>query len=146
MNLPADIANELLDASWEAIVVADSDGDITYVSAQATRLFGYDDGELVGQKIEVLLPDALRKEHEQHRARYSRSPRSRPLVAGLDLKGKCKNGRVFEAEIALTPIETAKGLMIASTVRDISADNTSESYFRNLLESAPDAMIIIDHY
>ena len=146
MNLPADIANELLDASWEAIVVADSDGDITYVSAQATRLFGYDDGELVGQKIEVLLPDALRKEHEKHRARYSRSPRSRPLVAGLDLKGKCKNGRVFEAEIALTPIETAKGLMIASTVRDISADNTSESYFRNLLESAPDAMIIIDHY
>ena len=146
MNLPADIANELLDASWEAIVVADSDGDITYVSAQATRLFGYDDGELVGQKIEVLLPDALRKEHEQHRARYSRSPRSRPLVAGLDLKGKCKNGRVFEAEIALAPFETAEGLMIASTVRDISADNTSESYFRNLLESAPDAMIIIDHY
>ena len=146
MNLPADIANELLDASWEAVIVANNDGDITYVSAQATRLFGYDDGELVGQKVEVLLPDALRKEHVKHRARYSKLPRSRPLVAGLDLKGKCKNGRVFEAEIALTPFETAEGLMIASTVRDISADNTSESYFRNILESAPDAMVIIDHY
>jgi len=146
MNLPADIANELLDASWEAIVVANSDGDITYVSTQAERLFEYDAGELLGQKIEVLLPDAFRKQHEKHRASYSKSPRSRPLVAGLDLKGKCKGGRVFDAEIALTPIETAEGLLVASTVRDITADNTSESYFRNILESAPDAMIIIDHY
>lgn len=146
MNLPADVANELLNASWEAIIVANSDGDITYVSAQAERLFAYDAGELVGQKIEVLLPDAFRKKHKKHRASYSKSPRSRPLVAGLDLKGKCKDGRVFDAEIALTPIETADGLLIASIVRDISADNTSESYFRNILESAPDAMIIIDHY
>ena len=146
MNLPADIANELLNASWEAVVVANNDGDIVYVSAQAARLFGYEEGELVGQEVEILLPDAFRKEHKKHRASYSKSPRSRPLVAGLDLKGKRKDGRVFDAEIALTPIETAEGLLIASTVRDISADNTSESYFRNILESAPDAMIIIDHY
>lgn len=146
MNLPADIANELLNASWEAIVVVNNDGDIVYVSARAAQLFGYDDGELIGRKVEDLMPDGFRKVHAKHRAHYSKSPRSRPLVAGLDLKGKCKNGRVFEAEIALTPIKTAEGLLIASTVRDISADNTSESYFRNILESAPDAMIIIDHY
>jgi protein-histidine pros-kinase len=146
MNLPANVARHLLDASWEAIVVANNDGDITYASAQAARLFGYDADELIGQKIEVLIPDAFRKKHVEHRASYSKSPRSRPLVAGLDLKGMCKDGRIFEAEIALTPIETAEGLLIASTVRDISADNTSESYFRNILESAPDAMVLIDHY
>ena len=146
MNLPADIANKLLNATWEAIVIVNKDGDIDFVSAQAERLFGYDASELLGRKIEVLMPDAFRKAHEQHRASYARAPRSRPLVAGLDLKGKCKNGRVFEAEVALTPIETAAGMVVASTIRDISADNTSESYFRNVLESAPDAMIIIDHY
>lgn len=146
MNLPSNIANELLDASWEAIVVVNSNGDITYVSAQAERLFGYDPTELIGQKIEVLMPDSFRSAHERHRATFSKSPRSRPLVTGLDIKGKCKDGRVFDAEVALNPIETAEGLLIASTVRDISADNTSESYFRNILESAPDAMVIIDHY
>jgi len=146
MNLPADIARELLDASWEAIVVVNNDGDIIYVSVQAERLFGYDAGELIGQKVEVMMPGAFRAQHEKHRASYARSPRSRPLISGLDLKGKCKGGRVFDAEIALTPIETADGLLISSTIRDITADNTSESYFRNILESAPDAMIIIDHY
>jgi PAS domain S-box-containing protein len=146
MNLPADIANKLLDASWEAIVVADSNGDITYVSAQAERLFGYGPKELIGQKIEVLMPESFRSEHKKHRATYTKSPRSRPLVTGLDLKGKCKDGRVFDAEVALNPFETAEGLLIASTIRDNSADNTSESYFRNILESAPDAIVIIDHY
>ncbi len=146
MNLPADIARELLDASWEAIVVVNNDGDIVYVSAQAGRLFGYDAGELIGQKVEILMPEAFRKTHEKSRVSYSKSPRSRPLVSGLDLKGKRKDGRVFDAEISLTPIETAEGLLISSTVRDITADNTSETYFRNILESAPDAMIIVDHY
>ena len=146
MNLPAELANELLNASWDAIVVVNNDGDITYVSVQAERLFGYDAGELIGQKIEVLMPDAVRADHEKHRATYLKSPRSRPLVTGLTLKGKRKDGRVFDAEVALNPLESAEGLLIASTIRDISADNTSESYFRNILESAPDAIVIIDHY
>jgi len=128
MNLPADIARELLDASWEAIVVVNNDGDIVYVSAQAGRLFGYDAGELIGQKVEILMPEAFRKTHEKSRVSYSKSPRSRPLVSGLDLKGKRKDGRVFDAEISLTPIETAEGLLISSTIRDITADNTSETY------------------
>ncbi len=146
MKLTTDVAANILETTKEAIVVVNDDGDIVYVSERAARLFAYDDGELVGQKIEVLMPDALRKKHEKHRARYWKSPRSRPLVSGLSLKGQRKDGRVFDAEIALTPIETDKGVLVSSTVRDISADDTSEAYFRNVLESAPDAMIIIDHY
>ena len=67
-----------------------------------------------------------------------------PLVSGLSLKGLRKDGRTFDASIALTPIETDDGLMIASAVREIGADRQTETYFRNLLESAPDALIIID--
>lgn len=146
MKLTSDVAAIILQSANEAIVVVNDDGEIVYVNEQAARLFAYDDGELVGQRIEVLMPDEFRKKHEKHRASYSKSPRSRPLVSGLNLKGQRKDGRIFDADIELTPIETDKGLFVSSTIRDITADNTSEAYFRNILESAPDAMIIIDHY
>ncbi len=71
-------------------------------------------------------------------------PHARPLVSGLSLQGGRKDGSSFEAEIALTPVDGTDGQLIASTIRDISDDDTSEAYFRHLLESAPDAMIIVD--
>jgi protein-histidine pros-kinase len=92
------------------------------------------------------MPDMFRETHEQHRRNFAKSPRSRPLVSGLNLKGQRKDGRIFDAEIALTPVESDEGMLISSTIRDISADDTSEAYFKNILESAPDAMVIIDHY
>ena len=78
--------------------------------------------------------------------RYNQAPHSRPLISGLSLKGQKKDGETFDAEIALTPVESSDGMLVSSTIRDISADDTSEAYFRNVLESAPDAMVIIDHF
>lgn len=146
MNLNADIAQEILESSHDAIVVVENSGRIVYVNKQAERLFAYDNGEMLGKKVEALMPDRYRKAHEKHRRDFAKSPRSRPLVAGLKLQGQRKDGRVFDAEIALSPIETDAGLLVSSTIRDISADDTSEAYFKNLLESAPDAMVIIDHH
>ncbi len=146
MKLPLDVAVEIVQSLNDAIIVVDDRGDIVSVNSAAERLFGYETGELLGQKVEVLMPGVMRKKHAKHRHRYNKAPRSRPLVSGLSLQGMKKDGRVFDADIALTPIETEGGVLVSSTIRDISADDTSEAYFRNVLESAPDAMVIIDHH
>jgi protein-histidine pros-kinase len=146
MKLNSDVAVEIFKSSSDAILVVDESGDIVSTNAAAERLFAYDAGELIGQKVEALMPESFRHKHVKHRARYHKAPRARPLVSGLSLRGMRKDGRVFDAEIALTPIETGHGRLICSTIRDISVDNTSEAHFRNILESAPDAMIIIDHH
>jgi PAS domain S-box-containing protein len=146
MNLKFDAAQEILKSSHDAIVVVNDDGCIVYANRQAEQLFAYDSGEMTGKTVEELMPDVFRKNHEKHRRNFSRSPRSRPLVSGLSLQGQRKDGRIFDAEIALTPVETKDGMLISSTIRDISADDTSEAYFKNILESAPDAMVIIDHH
>lgn len=146
MSLQSDALVKILKSSSDAIIVVNRDGDIVLTNNVAADLFGYEEEELVGQKIELLMPAGFRGPHEKHRERYHKSPRSRPLVSGLGLKGQRKDGRTFDAEIALTPVETDSGVLVSSTIRDISADDTSEAYFRNILESAPDAMIIIDHF
>jgi protein-histidine pros-kinase len=144
MNLPPEVANDVLHASTEAIVVVNTDGLIDFVNQQAELLFGYEAREMIGQAVEMLMPEALRGGHEKLRKHFVKTPHSRPLVSGLSLQGRRKNGEVFDAEIALTPIETEQGLLVSSAIRDISEQQTSEPYFRNFLESAPDAMIIVD--
>lgn len=143
-NLPPEVANQLLHSSIEAIVVVNEDGHIEFVNTQAELLFGYTADEMIGQTIEILMPEAMRKAHKKHRHRLAKAPRARPLVAGLNLQGLRKNGETFDAEIALTPIETEGRMLVSSAIRDISQRETSEPFFRNLLESAPDAMIIVD--
>lgn len=145
MKLHSDAAVEILMSSTDAIVVVGNDGDIILANSTAENLFGYGSGELLGEKVEVLMPDAVRHQHAMHRESFNKSPRARPLVSGLKLKGQRKDGEVFNAEIALTPIAHESGVIVSSTIRDVSGDDTSEAYFRNVLESAPDAMIIIDH-
>jgi len=146
MNLTSNVAMKVLQASSDAVIVVDSGGDVVFANERAEGLFGYSADEIVGRKVESLMPQELRERHAELRDKFHESPRQRPLLTGLALKGKCKNGRVFDAEIGLTPIETEDGTFVASTIRDISIDDTSEAYFRNVLESAPDAMVIIDHY
>jgi protein-histidine pros-kinase len=145
MTIDSDAAIQILRSSIDAIVVVDESGDIVLANEVAERLFGYEPGELVGQKVEVLMPAGFRQQHTSQRERYGEAPRARPLVSGLSLKGQRKNGEIFDAEIALTPVASADGKYVSSTIRDISSDDTSEAYFRNVLESAPDAMVIIDH-
>jgi protein-histidine pros-kinase len=142
--LPADIVSEILNASPDATIISDGKGRISVVNQAAAQLFGYAPGELVGEPIEILLPEAMRQAHEELRNSYHSAPRARPMVSGLDIQGRHKDGSLFRAEIALNPIETEDGLIVTSTIRSRDAADDSEAYFRTLLESAPDAMIIID--
>ncbi len=144
MTLPESLATEILKVSGEAVVVVDGNGTIVFVSSLALALFGYDSDELMGSPIEMLIPASTRARHEELRQHYSKAPRSRPLLSGLSLDALRKDGTKFSAEIALTPFTSDDGVHVVSTIRKIGSTNISEAFFRNLLDAAPDAMVIVD--
>ena len=143
-RLPAELIEEMLGSSNDALIVTDNDGSIVYVNAQSEELFGYKASEMIGQSVEILMPATNRKQHKHFRQAYHKSPRARPLLSGMELFGCRKDGSQFRAEIALTPVNTVEGIYVASTVREAVKDSRGESDFRTLLDSAPDAMIIVD--
>src|SRR5580704_19297006 len=106
------LVGQLLEAAPDAMVCVDGEGRITLLNAQAERLFGYDRTELVGQQVEVLVPDAVRAAHPAHRAAYVADPRPRPMGAGTELAGRRRDGSTFPAEISLSAIDTDDGILI----------------------------------
>src|SRR5947208_2560787 len=100
------------------MVIVDTAGKIALVNGQAERLFGYRREELVGQPVEVLVPEEVQGPHVRHRDRYLASPVQRPMGAGLELYGRRRDGSRFPVEISLSPLETEEGLLVSSAIRD----------------------------
>jgi PAS domain S-box-containing protein len=134
----------LIELAPDAIVVAGQSGRILLVNAQTEKLFRYPRSELLGEPIEILVPERLRTAHPAHRSTYTRDPRPRGMGSGLDLFGRRRDGSEFPVEISLSPIATPQGLLVASAIRDVSERKLIEDKFRALLESAPDAKVIMD--
>lgn len=134
----------LLDAAPDAMVGVNHDGYILLANAQTSRMFGYTREELLGQPVELLVPERFRAVHRGHRQGYFGDPRTRPMGAGLELFGLHKHGHELPIEISLNPVETEFGLLTMSAIRDTSDRKIAEARFRTLLESAPDAIIIVD--
>jgi PAS domain S-box-containing protein len=112
---------------------------------QTEQLFGYSGSELLGQKVEVLVPPRFRTRHIDHRAGYfARNPRVRRMGAGLDLYGLRKDSTEFSVDISLSPVQTPDGTVVISSIRDMTVRQRAEEKFRGLLEAAPDAMVIVD--
>ncbi|MES2015831.1 MAG: PAS domain S-box protein [Pseudomonadota bacterium] len=135
---------DLLESTPDGIVIANSTGRIVLANTQAEKLFGYSPGELRGQLIEVLLPVRLRGPHVGHRTNYFGQPRTRTMGAGLELYGLRKDDIEFPVEISLSPIQTEEGTLVMSAIRDITERKKAEQKFRGLLESAPDAIVIVN--
>jgi PAS domain S-box-containing protein len=110
----------LLEAAPDAMVCVAADGRIALVNAQAERLFGYGREELVGQPVELLVPEGARGVHHGHRAGYLTDPRPRPMGAGMELAGRRRDGSTFPAEISLSAIDTPGGVLVTAAIRDIT--------------------------
>lgn len=108
------------DAAPDALVLIDRRGRILFINSQTERLFGYPREELVGQSMEVLVPDRFRAVHPGHRAAFFSDPKVRGMGTGLDLWGLCKDGSERPIEISLSPIETESGLVVLSAIRDVT--------------------------
>jgi len=144
-------AMAILESVPDAMAIVDDHGIIERVNVQAERLFGYQRGELIGQSIEVVVPDRYRHVHSSMRASYNSSPHQRPMDSGLQLTARRKDGSEIPVDISLSPLETEDGRRIIAAIRDITARSVaenarhkSEQLFRGLLDSAPDAMVIVD--
>ncbi len=145
----------VLEASPNAILAIDATARITYANPQAEATFGYPRDELLGQQIELLLPERLGAGHAGQRDDVIADSVARPKGNGLDLAGRRKDGSEFPVEVSRWPVKTAKGVEIYASVVDISerilaretaasALAESESRFRAVLEVSPNAIVAVD--
>lgn len=123
----------LLEAAPDAMVIVNQQGEIVLVNSQTETIFGYSRDELLGQPVEMLLPESLRWQHIDHRARYQQEPRRRPMGEGLDLFGRRRDGSLFPAEISLSPLMTDEGILIITVLRDITERKEAEEMTQALL-------------
>ena len=133
-----------LEAAPDAIVVVDGDGRIVSANQLTGRIFGYSCEELLGEPIELLVPERERAAHVAQRSQYAAEPRTRPMGRGRALTGRRKDGHEIAVEISLSPLPTDRGTLVISIIRDTTERRQAESKFRGLLESAPDGIVVVD--
>jgi PAS domain S-box-containing protein len=142
---------QLLEAAPDAIVVVDAMGHIVLVNRQTESLFGYGRRDLIGEKVEILVPAALRAGHVVQREGYVSKPKLRPMGLGLQLFGRRMDGSEFPIEISLSPLYSTGGMLSCAAVRDISERKAREreisrvqSHLISATESIPGAFAIFD--
>src|SRR5271167_2096955 len=110
------LSGNLLESLPDATVAVDRDGIIIQVNSQTQELFGYDRGELIGQKIEMLVPERYRRQHRHHRQNFAETPKTRRMGADLDLYGRRLHGTEFPVEISLSPVYPETGKFVPAAI------------------------------
>src|SRR6202042_2945776 len=120
----------LFESAPDAIIVVGKDGAIFRVNAQPELMFGYDRDQLLGQPLEILIPERYRKHHVDQRQGYFAAADTRPMGAGLSLFGRRANGDEFPVDIMLSPLKSAHGDMVIAVIRDITERKEAEKAIR----------------
>jgi len=134
----------MIESIPNAIVLVNKEGKISYVNHQTEKLFQYPRTELIGQSIEQLIPDRFRKNHPAYRQAFFDSPSVRAMGAGVELFAVKKDGSEFPVEIGLNPLITVSGTLVLASVIDITERKKAHDRFRLIVESAPNAMVLVN--
>jgi PAS domain S-box-containing protein len=128
------LSSSILEAIPDAVAAVNQLGVIIQVNSQTETLFGYTREELIGQKIEMLVPERQRPQHHSHREHFHQQPKIRRMGSGLDLSGRRRDGSEFPVEISLSPVATGDGMIVLSVIRDISDRKRIEDELRRANE------------
>ena len=143
--LTADILEEMFRTTPTAVLFADEQGRITLANPHASRLFGYEPQELVGQTIEILVPHPLHQRHIQHRQDYLRNPQTRLMGVTHDLRAVAKDGRLIPVDIGLSMVDTVQGhwtMVIVADLTSIRQLAYTERLLRTAIENVPVGILV----
>lgn len=133
-----------VESAPNAMVMIDEEGKIVLVNRETERLFGYRRDELLNHPVELLVPEESREIHPELRNKYFENPVARAMGAGRDLYGQHREGSKFPVEIGLNPVVTKDGKFVLSAIVDITDRKEAEQRFQIAVESAPNAMVMVD--
>jgi PAS domain S-box-containing protein len=141
----------LLEAAPDAMVVVNQGGDIVVLNLQAEKQFGYRRDELLGQKVQNIIPQGFAERLRTDGLRSAEDALAQQIGTGLELVARRKDGSEFPIELMLSPLESAEGILVTAAIRDISVRKNAEKHlaqmegrYRGLLEAAPDAMVVVN--
>lgn len=142
-----DQAWAILEDLPDGALLVGGDGTIAYVNEQLVRLSGYERRELVGQPVEVLVPEGQRRRHAALQMGYRARPRSRMMGEGLILSLQPKHGPPVPVEISLAPLRDVGTVSVIAVVRDVSVQRAADrerERLLGLLDLDPDAVFVVD--
>ncbi|MDR3679426.1 MAG: PAS domain S-box protein [Flavipsychrobacter sp.] len=134
----------IVESAPNAMILVNKEGNIAFVNGQTEKLFNYNRNELIGREIEIIIPKRYHQNHPGFRNMFFNLPQARAMGAGRELYALKKDGTEFPVEIGLNPLVTVDGTLVLAAIIDITERKKAEERFRLVVESAPNAMVLIN--